>query len=113
LGRGDIDRNGRVEVRLHGTVDGVGKGPVAQSLKIRRRITVLGAALSPHDVETRSWPPLLQNSGVNAPERIETVAELPYQMHVDHPEGLELWPEAGDGSLLIIDDAPPPGENRS
>ena len=49
-----------------------------------------------------------QNSGVIAPERIETVAEPPCQPHVDHPEGLELWAEAGDGSLLIIDDAPPP-----
>jgi hypothetical protein len=36
------------------------------------------------------------------------VAELPYQLHVDHPEGLELWPEAGGGGLLIIYDAPPP-----
>ena len=51
---------------------------------------------------------MLQNSGVIAPERIETVAVLPYQLHVDHPEGLELWPEAGDGGLLIIYDAPPP-----
>jgi hypothetical protein len=34
------------------------------------------------------------------------VAELPYQLHVDHPERHELWPEAGDGWLLIIYDAP-------
>jgi hypothetical protein len=47
-------------------------------------------------------------SGVIAPERIETIAELPYQLHVDHPEGLELWPEAGEGALLIIYDAPAP-----
>jgi len=47
-------------------------------------------------------------SGVIAPGRIETVAELPYQLHVDHPEGLELWPEAGPGALLIIYDAPAP-----
>lgn len=51
---------------------------------------------------------MLQNSGVIAPEHIETLAELPYQLHVDHPEGLELWPEAGDGGLLIIYDAPAP-----
>ncbi len=51
---------------------------------------------------------MLQNSGVIAPERIEPVTELPYRVHVDHPEGLELWPEAGDGGLLIIYDAPPP-----
>jgi hypothetical protein len=50
---------------------------------------------------------MLQNSGVIAPQRIEPMAALPYQLHVDHPEGLELWPEAGDGSLLIIYDAPP------
>jgi hypothetical protein len=47
-------------------------------------------------------------SGVIAPERVETVAELPYQLHVDHPEGLELWPEAGPGALLVIYDAPAP-----
>jgi hypothetical protein len=47
-------------------------------------------------------------SGVIGPERIETVAELPYQLHVDHPEGIELWPDAGEGALLIIYDAPAP-----
>ena len=48
------------------------------------------------------------SSGVIAPERVETVAELPYRLHVDHPEGLELWPEAGAGAVLIIYDAPAP-----
>ena len=54
------------------------------------------------------WRDAVQDdaSGVIAPERIEMVAELPYQLHVDHPEGIELWPEAGEGSLLIIYDAP-------
>jgi Protein of unknown function (DUF3616) len=52
-------------------------------------------------------------SGVIAPERIETVAELPYQLHVDHPEGIELWPEAGSGALLIIYDAPAPERTDS
>jgi hypothetical protein len=47
-------------------------------------------------------------SGVVAPDRIETVAELPYQLHVDHPEGIDLWPEAGPGGLLVIYDAPAP-----
>jgi hypothetical protein len=51
--------------------------------------------------------------GVIAPERIETVAELPYQLHVDHPEGIELWPEAGSGALLIIYDAPAPERTGS
>ncbi|MBO1909543.1 hypothetical protein J4G37_32585 [Microvirga sp. 3-52] len=91
MDRGDRDRNGRLEVRLPRTVNWVRTGPVAQSLKIRRRIKMLGAALSPHDVETRSEPPMLQNFGVIAPERMETVAELPYQLHVDHPKGLEIW----------------------
>ena len=36
------------------------------------------------------------------------MAELPYRLHVDHPEGLELWPEAGAGALLTIHDAPAP-----
>jgi hypothetical protein len=48
------------------------------------------------------------SSGVIAPERVETVAELPYRLHADHPEGIELWPEAGPGALLIIYDAPAP-----
>ncbi|MBJ6125537.1 DUF3616 domain-containing protein [Microvirga splendida] len=48
------------------------------------------------------------SSGVIAPKRIETMAELPYQLHADHPEGIELWPEAGAGALLIIYDAPAP-----
>jgi hypothetical protein len=51
---------------------------------------------------------MLQNSGVITRESMELVAALPYQLYVDHPEGLELWAEAGDGGLLIIDDAPPP-----
>jgi hypothetical protein len=51
---------------------------------------------------------MVQNSGVIDPKRIEAVAELPYQLHVDHPEGLELWPEAGGGGPLINYDAPAP-----
>ena len=41
-------------------------------------------------------------------DRIEAVASLPYQLEVDHPEGIELWPEAGPGGLLVIFDAPAP-----
>jgi Protein of unknown function (DUF3616) len=47
-------------------------------------------------------------SGVIDSGRIETIAELPYQLHVDHPEGIDLWPEGGAGTLLIIYDAPAP-----
>lgn len=47
-------------------------------------------------------------SGVIDPKRIETVAELPYRLHADHPEGLELWPEKGREALLVIYDAPGP-----
>lgn len=43
-------------------------------------------------------------------ERLELVAELPYGRESDHPEALELWPEAGPGALLVICDAP--GEAR-
>jgi hypothetical protein len=45
-------------------------------------------------------------SGVIDPARIEMVAELPYRLHADHPEGIDLWPEASLGSLLVIYDAP-------
>jgi hypothetical protein len=41
-------------------------------------------------------------------DRIEVVAELPYQLNADHPEGIELWPEAGPGGLIVIYDAPAP-----
>ncbi len=47
-------------------------------------------------------------SGVVDPSRIEVVAELPYQLHADHPEGIDLWPEGGQGALLVIYDAPAP-----
>jgi hypothetical protein len=39
-------------------------------------------------------------------ERLELVADLPYSRDADHPEGLELWPEAGSGALLVVYDAP-------
>ncbi|MBM6582202.1 DUF3616 domain-containing protein [Microvirga sp. BT689] len=45
-------------------------------------------------------------SGVIAPDRIEIVAELPYRLHADHPEGIDLWAEAGPEALLVIYDAP-------
>lgn len=46
--------------------------------------------------------------GVVDPSRIEVVTELPYSRDVDHPEGLELWPEDGAGALMVIYDAPAP-----
>lgn len=42
-------------------------------------------------------------------ERLELVADLPYSREDDHPEGLELWPDAGSGALLIVYDAPAGG----
>jgi hypothetical protein len=47
-------------------------------------------------------------SSVIAYDRIEMVADLPYKLHVDHPEGIEHWPDAGPGALLVIYDAPAP-----
>jgi hypothetical protein len=57
-----------------------------------------------------SWRGAVQaeSSGVVDPARVATLAQLPYQLHVDHPEGIELWPEGGPGALLIIYDAPSP-----
>jgi hypothetical protein len=46
------------------------------------------------------------SSGVVDPARVETVAELPYKLHMDHPEGLELWPDPP--GALVIYDAPGP-----
>jgi hypothetical protein len=46
--------------------------------------------------------------GVVDPSLVEVVTELPYTREVDHPEGLELWPEDGNGALMVIYDAPAP-----
>lgn len=48
------------------------------------------------------------SAGVVDPSSVEVVTELPYSREVDHPEGLELWPEGGSGALLVIYDAPAP-----
>jgi hypothetical protein len=42
--------------------------------------------------------------------RLELVADLPYRREADHPEGLELWPDAGRGAFLVVYDAPGPGQ---
>jgi hypothetical protein len=47
-------------------------------------------------------------SGVVESSRIDAITELPYRLHADHPEGIELWPEGGSGALLVIYDAPAP-----
>jgi hypothetical protein len=47
-------------------------------------------------------------SGVVDPGRVEVLAELPHRREADHPEGLELWPEAGEGAVLVVHDAPGP-----
>jgi len=46
------------------------------------------------------------DSGVIAPERLELVRELPYHVGVDHAEGLEPWPEAGERAFLVVYDGP-------
>jgi hypothetical protein len=46
--------------------------------------------------------------GLVPTDRLERVAELPYGRRTDHPEGLELWPEAGRGAFLVVYDAPGP-----
>jgi hypothetical protein len=47
-----------------------------------------------------------EKEGLVSRERLELVADLPYLRDADHPEGLELWPEAGPGALLVVYDAP-------
>ena len=46
--------------------------------------------------------------GMVPTSRLELVADLPYRRQSDHPEGLELWPEAGNGAFLVVYDAPGP-----
>jgi hypothetical protein len=41
--------------------------------------------------------------------RLEPVADLPYRRETDHPEGLELWPDAGRGAFLVVYDVPGSG----
>ncbi|MGK7870543.1 DUF3616 domain-containing protein [Falsiroseomonas sp. E2-1-a20] len=50
--------------------------------------------------------------GMVPTSRLELVADLPYRRQSDHPEGLELWPGAGDGALLVVYDAPGPEPGR-
>jgi hypothetical protein len=50
-----------------------------------------------------------RTEGLVRRERLEPVADLPYSRDADHPEGLELWPEAGRGALLVVYDAPAAG----
>jgi hypothetical protein len=40
--------------------------------------------------------------------RLKLVADLPYRRETDHPEGLELWPDAGRDAFLVVYDAPGP-----
>ncbi len=58
------------------------------------------------------WPGAVaeREEGLVPEEELETVAELPYGRETDHPEALDLWPEAGPDALLVIDDAP--GQDR-
>lgn len=47
-------------------------------------------------------------SGVVDPSRAVHAVELPYRGAYDHPEGIEHWPEAGAGAMLVVYDAPMP-----
>jgi hypothetical protein len=47
-----------------------------------------------------------ETEGLVPRDRLETIADLPYSRDADHPEGLELWPEAGRDALLVVYDAP-------
>lgn len=46
------------------------------------------------------------HSGVAHEDEVSHVCELEYGLERDHPEGLELWREAGTTSLLVVHDAP-------
>ncbi len=39
------------------------------------------------------------------PQRVEEVVELPYLLHTDHPEAIELWP-GNKRELLVVYDLP-------
>jgi len=50
-----------------------------------------------------------ETEGMVPTRRLELVADLPYSREMDHPEGLELWPDGGTDALLVVYDAPGPG----
>lgn len=55
-------------------------------------------------------------SGVVPADQVETLLELPYRGHRDHPEGLVRWPEAARGGWLVVYDSPAEerlGEDKS
>lgn len=45
-------------------------------------------------------------SGVIPESAVEVVADLPHRGPVDHPEGIEPWPEGGTDTWLVVHDAP-------
>lgn len=45
-------------------------------------------------------------SGVVDNRRLARIQDLPYRGTVDHPEGLEPWPEAGNDAFLVVYDSP-------
>lgn len=47
-----------------------------------------------------------QTGGVVKADRLKTLYDLPYHVGVDHAEGLERWPEAGERAFLVIYDGP-------
>ncbi len=49
-----------------------------------------------------------ETEGMVPIHRLELVADLPYSREMDHPEGLELWPDGGSGAFLVVYDAPGP-----
>ena len=44
-------------------------------------------------------------SDMIGPQRVEEIVELPYLLHTDHPEAVELWP-GKRRELLVIYDSP-------
>lgn len=49
-----------------------------------------------------------RTEGVVPKARLQLLADLPYARQSDHPEGLELWPQAGPDAFLVVYDSPGP-----
>jgi hypothetical protein len=49
-----------------------------------------------------------ETEGMVPTHQLELVADLPYSRKMDHPEGLELWPDGGSDAFLVVYDAPGP-----
>ncbi|NBB69176.1 MAG: DUF3616 domain-containing protein [Alphaproteobacteria bacterium] len=100
--------DGKTRYRLH-LLDTGGLGVRELTLDGPDLLILLGPTMSAEGPgRILRWRDAIDDatSGVIAADRLEWLHELPYHAGVDHAEGLEPWPEAGERAFLVIYDGP-------